>query len=50
MEYRVTTKIEIPTFLSCKNCKLWSLVGSKHICTRTVDTTIYNHKIIWSMT
>jgi len=50
MEYKTTTQIEMPTLVSCNNCKSWFLVESEHSCTGIIDTTTYSHNIIWSMT
>lgn len=50
MEYIASVQIQTPTFVSCKNCKLWFSVEYGHCCSWNIDTIIYDHDINWNMT
>ncbi len=46
MQYISSVQIQIPTFVSCNNCKLWFPVDSDHYC---VGDMTYNYNINMNM-
>jgi hypothetical protein len=48
MEYKTSVQMKLPTFVSCKDCKLWFPVDSSHNCLRNIDTAVYDYNIHWN--
>lgn len=48
MKYTTSVQIQLPTFVSCKDCKLWFPVDSNHCCFGNIDTKIHNYNINWN--
>lgn len=49
MEYLASVQIQIPTFVSCKNCNFWFPVEHAHCCNNNMDTIEHSHIINWNL-